>query len=97
MRLVLVLLSMLALATGLRVAPAAANPYSARAATTMALPSIADAQNLSVEEIEQEIFNAKKELFELRKGVKTRKQVAHQPEHTAQIAYPSWAACTAPT
>ena len=43
-----------------------------RAACAMALPKISDAKNLSDDEISQEIFNAKKELFELRKGVRTR-------------------------
>uniref|UniRef100_A0A7S0IYR4 Large ribosomal subunit protein uL29c n=1 Tax=Calcidiscus leptoporus TaxID=127549 RepID=A0A7S0IYR4_9EUKA len=49
----------------------------------MALPSIDDAKNLTEEEIAQEIFNAKKELFELRKGIKTRQQVKpHLFTHT---------------
>lgn len=49
----------------------------------MALPNIDDAKNLTDEEIAQEIFNAKKELFELRKGIKTRQQVKpHLFTHT---------------
>ena len=41
----------------------------------MALPSIDDARSLSDEDIQKEITNAKKELFELRKKVKTRQEV----------------------
>ena len=42
---------------------------------TMALPSIEDARSLSTEELEAEMVTAKKDLFELRKKVKTRQQV----------------------
>uniref|UniRef100_A0A7S0LCD3 Ribosomal protein L29 n=1 Tax=Coccolithus braarudii TaxID=221442 RepID=A0A7S0LCD3_9EUKA len=62
-----------------------------RAATpTLAMPNIEDAKNLTDEEIAQEIFNAKKELFELRKGVKTRQQVkphlfVHTKHRIAQL------------
>jgi len=53
------------------------------AARMMALPKIEDARSLSTEEIEAEIANAKKELFELRKKVKTRQQVKpHLFTHT---------------
>jgi len=49
----------------------------------MALPSIDDARSLSDEDIQKEITNAKKELFELRKKVKTRQEVKpHLFTHT---------------
>mmetsp|Transcript_21130 Transcript_21130/g.41190 ORF Transcript_21130/g.41190 Transcript_21130/m.41190 type:complete len:98 (-) Transcript_21130:748-1041(-) len=70
------LLAIAQLSAGLVISTAAAPSVSVRiSAPCMALPSIDDAKNLSDEEIKQEIFNAKKELFELRKNVKTRQQV----------------------
>mmetsp|Transcript_10910 Transcript_10910/g.24863 ORF Transcript_10910/g.24863 Transcript_10910/m.24863 type:complete len:105 (-) Transcript_10910:386-700(-) len=55
----------------------------ARAAPQMALPSMADAKSLSDEEIAKEILTAQKELFELRKKVKTRQEVKpHLFTHT---------------
>mmetsp|Transcript_29754 Transcript_29754/g.50845 ORF Transcript_29754/g.50845 Transcript_29754/m.50845 type:complete len:104 (+) Transcript_29754:54-365(+) len=64
------------------VAPAPA-ALATRASLRMAMPTIEDARTLSDAEIEQEIFNAKKELFELRKQVKTRQPVKpHLFTHT---------------
>merc|ERR1719198_2492327 len=58
-------------------------------APSMALPSIADAKNLSDDEIVAEIFSAQKELFELRKKVKTRQEVKpHLFTHTKQSPLP---------
>merc|ERR1712023_187446 len=66
--------------TALSGAPAIRSSCSA---PRMALPSIADAKNLSDEEIVAEIFSAQKELFELRKKVKTRQEVKpHLFTHT---------------
>merc|ERR1719472_104148 len=83
----LLLASLLLVALGqvaaLQVGTAACNGVSRAAAVRMAFPSIEDARSLSDEEIESEIFNAKKELFELRKQVKTRQPVKpHVFTHT---------------
>merc|ERR1712146_824435 len=49
----------------------------------MALPSIKDAETLSDEELSKEVLTAQKELFELRKKVKTRQEVKpHLFTHT---------------
>ena len=71
-------------ASGLAIAaPAACPAVAVRSNLRMALPSIDDANKLSDDELTQEIFNAKKELFELRKNVKTRQQVKpHLFTHT---------------
>jgi len=67
----------------LRVFVGAARNTATRSAVRMALPKMDDARNLSTEEIEKEIVAAKKELFELRKKVKTRQQVKpHLFTHT---------------
>ena len=62
----------------------AAAVTAARAASvSMALPKVEDARSLSTEEIEKEVAAAKKELFEMRKKVKTRQQVKpHLFTHT---------------
>ena len=70
-------------ASGLRVVVGASRSAAARSCVRMALPKIEDARSLSTEEIEKEIATAKKELFELRKKVKTRQQVKpHLFTHT---------------
>mmetsp|Transcript_4482 Transcript_4482/g.12933 ORF Transcript_4482/g.12933 Transcript_4482/m.12933 type:complete len:112 (-) Transcript_4482:221-556(-) len=68
-------------ALSLASAPPAA--VRATASPSMALPSFADAKGLTEEELLQEISNAKKELFMMRKNVKTRQQVKpHLFTHT---------------
>jgi len=80
-------------AAGLRVPVAPTHAVQTRAASPfMALPKIEDAKSLSNEELTAEIINAKKELFELRKNVKTRQQVkphlfAHTKHRIAQLSY----------
>ena len=74
LRLMLLALALVS-ASGLRVFVGTSRPGAARVAVTMALPSIEDARSLSTEEIEAEMVTAQKELFELRKKVKTRQQV----------------------
>ena len=72
----LISLLLCAAAHALQLQPLAPSPrqvaYRARAAPRMKLPSFKDASGLSNDEIESEIFNAKKELFEMRKKVKSR-------------------------
>jgi len=77
MQLFLMLLALVASASGLRVCVHSTRPEVARsaAARMMAFPKFEDARSLSTDEIESEIATAKKELFELRKKVKTRQQV----------------------
>ena len=58
----------------------------------MAMPTLQDAKSLSDDDLEQEIVNAKKELFELRKSLKTRQQVkphlfTHTKHRIAQLSY----------
>ena len=80
----LLMCALLSTATGLRLFVGSARPAAVRScAARMALPKIEDARSLSTEEIEAEIETAKKELFELRKKVKTRQQVKpHLFTHT---------------
>jgi len=81
-RLLLIALA-LASAGALRLPAVASQGISRAAAPQMAFPTLDDARNLSTDEIEQEIATAKKELFELRKKVKTRQQVKpHLFTHT---------------
>lgn len=55
----------------------------ARTVPQMAMPSLKDAKGLSDEDIAKEILTAQKELFELRKKVKTRQEVKpHLFTHT---------------
>ena len=61
--------------SGLRVVVGSARPAAVRGMARMALPAIEDARSLSTEEIQAEMATAKKDLFELRKKVKTRQQV----------------------
>ena len=71
----MVLMMALVSASGLRVFVGSSRSTAARAAVSMALPKVEDARSLSTEEIEAEMVTAKKDLFELRKKVKTRQQV----------------------
>jgi len=81
-RLVLLALALVS-TSALRLPVATARVASRAAAPQMAMPSLDDARNLSTDEIEKEIATAKKELFELRKKVKTRQQVKpHLFTHT---------------
>lgn len=72
----LISLLLCAAAHALQLQPLAPSPRPvacrARVAPRMKLPSFKDAAGLSNDEIEKEIFNAKKELFEMRKKVKSR-------------------------
>lgn len=73
----------MASASGLRLVVGSARPAAVRGMAKMALPSIEDARSLSTEEIQAEMATAKKDLFELRKKVKTRQQVKpHLFTHT---------------
>jgi len=79
---------LLAPASALRVAAPLAQPRVA--SPIMAMPSIDDAKNLSEDELLAEINNAKKELFMMRKNVKTRQQVkphlfTHTKHRVAQL------------
>merc|ERR1711918_57118 len=80
----LMLLALALVSTSALRVPAATTRVASRpAAAHMAMPNLDDARNLSTDEIEQEIAAAKKELFELRKKVKTRQQVKpHLFTHT---------------
>ena len=79
----MVLMMALVSASGLRVFVGSSRSTAARAAVSMALPKVEDARSLSTEEIEAEMVTAKKDLFELRKKVKTRQQVKpHLFTHT---------------
>jgi len=84
LRLIVLAIAMVS-ANALRV-PVVASTQPALARTSnvqMAMPSVDDARNLSSEEIEQELVTAKKELFELRKKIKTRQTVKpHLFTHT---------------
>ena len=71
----LLLALFMASASGLRLVVGSARPAAVRGMAKMALPSIEDARSLSTEEIQAEMATAKKDLFELRKKVKTRQQV----------------------
>ena len=71
----LLLALFMASASGLRVVVGSARPAAVRGMARMALPAIEDARSLSTEEIRAEMVTAKKDLFELRKKVKTRQQV----------------------
>ena len=72
----LISLLLCAAAHALQLQPLAPSPRPvacrARVEPRMKLPSFKDAAGLSNDEIEKEIFNAKKELFEMRKKVKSR-------------------------
>ena len=83
LRLLLLALGLVA-TSGFQLAVGSSHVAAGRACTArMALPKIEDARSLSTEEIESEISTAKKELFELRKKVKTRQQVKpHLFTHT---------------
>lgn len=59
-RVLLVVLALTQGACALRVATPASTAVVSRAAVSMAFPSIEDARSLTSEEIELEIFNAKK-------------------------------------
>lgn len=71
----LLLALFMASSSGLRLVVGSARPAAVRGMAKMALPSIEDARSLSTEEIQAEMVTAKKDLFELRKKVKTRQQV----------------------
>ena len=79
----LVLVLAFAATNGLKVFVTSSRPAVRCYTATMALPKMEDARSLSTEDIEKEIATAKKELFELRKKVKTRQQVKpHLFTHT---------------
>lgn len=89
----LVLAIALVSASGLRVFVGSARPAVMRSVSaSMALPSIDDARALSTEELEAEMATAKKDLFELRKKVKTRQQVGgrHARFILCLLSLPHW-------
>merc|ERR1719213_861341 len=82
LRLLLLALALISV-SGLRLIVGSSRPTAARALARMALPKFDDAKSLSTEEIQAELTTAEKELFELRKKVKTRQQVKpHLFTHT---------------
>lgn len=84
LRALLLLATLMQLTAGL-IVPMHAVPQRtvSRPTPQMALPSLEDAKSLSDDEIAKEILTAQKELFELRKKVKTRQEVKpHLFTHT---------------